>query len=120
MYFLQLIKQELQSFQPDIIHVDEPEKLFAGFFKIPGIDYAKQANIPYVSFFHTNLVEYGKDYFATPIVIDALIKWILKFPLAWIYNTYDLTLVSSQVTQQKLTKIGINNLLTEDLLGISL
>ena len=116
----QVVLQELQSFQPDIIHVDEPERLFAGFFKPPGIGYAKKANIPCVSFFHTNLLEYGKDYFATPTAIDAIIKYILKFPLRWIYNAYDLTLVSSQVTCQKLTKIGINNLLNEELLGINL
>lgn len=116
----QRVLQELQSFQPDIIHVDEPERLFAGFLKIPGIDYAKRANIPCVSFFHTNLLEYGQDYFSTPTAIDRAIKYVLKFPLAWIYNAYDLTLVSSQITHQKLTKLGINNLLTEELLGIDI
>lgn len=116
----QRVLQELQNFQPDIIHVDEPERLFAGFLKIPGIDYAKRAGIPCISFFHTNLLEYGKDYFDTPTVIDRAIKYILKFPLAGIYNAYDLTLVSSQVSHQKLTKLGIKNLLTEELLGIDI
>ena len=116
----QIVIQELRSFQPNIIHVDEPERLFAGFLKIPGIDYAKRANIPCISFFHTNLLEYGKDYFNTPTAIDRVIKYILKFPLAWIYNSYDLTLVSSQITQKKLTKLGINNLLNEELLGIDI
>ncbi len=116
----QRVLQELQSFQPDIIHVDEPERLFAGFLRIPGIDYAKRANIPCLSFFHTNLLEYGKDYFNTPTFIDRVIKYVLKLPLRWIYNAYDLTLVSSQVTHQKLTKLGINNLLTEELLGIDI
>jgi glycosyltransferase involved in cell wall biosynthesis len=116
----QVVLQELQSFQPDIIHVDEPERLFTGFLKIPGIDYAKRAGIPCVSFFHTNLLEYGKDYFNTPAIIDRIIRYILKFPLAWIYNAYDLTLVSSRVTQQKLTKLGIKNLLREELLGIDI
>lgn len=48
----QVVLQELQSFQPDIIHVDEPERLFTGFLKIPGIDYAKWAVIPCVSFLY--------------------------------------------------------------------
>ena len=116
----QIVSQELHNFQPDIIHVDEPERLFTGFLKIPGIAYAKRASIPCISFFHTNLLEYGKDYFNTPIVIDRVIKYILKLPLAWIYNSYDLTLVSSQITQQKLAKLGIDNLLTEELLGINI
>ncbi len=116
----QVVLQELQNFQPDIIHVDEPERLFTGFLKIPGIDYAKRADIPCVSFFHTNLLEYGKDYFSTPTAINTIIKYILKLPLAWIYNNYDLTLVSSQVTQNNLKILGINNLLTEELLGINI
>ncbi len=116
----QVVLQELQSFQPDIVHVDEPERLFAGFLKIAGVDYARRAGIPCISFFHTNLLEYGKDYFSTPTAIDVVVKYVLKFPLAWIYNAYDLTLVSSQVTHQKLTKLGINNLLAEELLGIDI
>ncbi len=116
----QVVSQELQNFQPDIIHLDEPERLFTGFIKIPGTDYAKRADIPCVSFFHTNLLEYGKDYFNTPTAIDTIVKYILKLPLAWIYNNYDLTLVSSQVTQTKLKKLGINNILTEELLGINI
>lgn len=68
--------------------------------------------------FYTNLLEYGKDYFNTPTAIDWIIRYILKFSLTWIYNSYDLTLVSSKVTHQKLTKLGINNLLTQELLGI--
>ncbi len=116
----QVVSQELQNFQPDIIHLDEPERLFTGFIKIPGTDYAKRADIPCVSFFHTNLLEYGKDYFNTPTAIDTIVKYILKLPLAWIYNNYDLTLVSSQVTQTKLKKLGINNILTKELLGINI
>lgn len=116
----QVVLQELQNFQPDIIHVDEPERLFAGFLKIPGIDYAKRADIPCVSFFHTNLLEYGKDYFNTPTAIDTIVKYILKLPLTWIYNNYDLTLVSSKATQTKLKKLGVNNILTEELLGIDI
>jgi glycosyltransferase involved in cell wall biosynthesis len=70
--------------------------------------------------FYTNLLEYGRDYFSTPTAIDASIKYVLKFPLSWIYNSYDLTLVSSQITQNKLKKIGVNNILTEELLGIDI
>ena len=116
----QVVSQELQSFQPDLIHVNEPERLFTEFLKIPGIDYAKRAGIPCLSFFHTNLLAHGKDYFSTHTAIDTIVKYILKFPLSWIYNSYDLTLVSSQVTQNNLKKIGVNNILTEELLGIDI
>jgi glycosyltransferase involved in cell wall biosynthesis len=116
----QILWQELQNFQPDIIHVDEPERLFFGFLKIAGVAFAKKNNIPCASFFHTNFLEYGKDYFNTPAWLDEILKRIFQFPLSWIYNQYDVTLVSSSVTCQKLARIGIKNLLQGDLLGINI
>lgn len=114
----QIVLQELKQFQPDIIHVDEPERLFFGFFKLAGIDFAKHNKIPCTCFFHTNFLEYGKDYFNSPVWLDRLLKEVLKFPLAWLYNQYDATLVSSQITYQKLAKIGIRNLIYGNLLGV--
>jgi len=73
-----------------------------------------------VSFFHTNFLDYGKDYFNPPHWLDAIIKKLLKIPLAWIYNEYDLTLTSSKITAQKLTKLGIKNVLQGDLLGVDI
>jgi glycosyltransferase involved in cell wall biosynthesis len=116
----QIVLQELKQFQPDIIHVDEPERLFFGFFKVAGIDFAKTNKIPCTSFFHTNFLEYGKDYFNSPIWLDRIIKGVLKFPLAWLYNQYDTTLVSSQITYQKLAKIGVKNLIHGDFLGVNI
>jgi glycosyltransferase involved in cell wall biosynthesis len=115
-----IVIDRLQEFQPDIVHVDEPERLFAGFWRIPGVNYAKSAGIPCVSFFHSNFLEYGKYYFGTPAVIDALIKFILKFALRWIYNAYDATLVSSSFTYDKVRKMGIKNALYGDFLGLDL
>jgi hypothetical protein len=44
--------QALEAFQPDIIHVDEAERLAHGFLKFAGVAYARRARIPCVSFFH--------------------------------------------------------------------
>ncbi len=41
-----IVLQELQIFQPDIIHVDEPERLFIGFWRLPGVAFARKAAIP--------------------------------------------------------------------------
>ncbi|MCU0533075.1 MAG: glycosyltransferase [Hydrococcus sp. Prado102] len=116
----QTVLQALREFQPDIIHVDEPERLFVGFWKRPGIDFAKQNSIPCVSFFHTNFLDYGKDYFNTPNWLDSILKWVFQFPLAWIYNAYDVTLVSSNVISEKLTKIGVKNVKQGNFLGVDL
>ncbi|AFY77149.1 glycosyltransferase [Pleurocapsa sp. PCC 7327] len=116
----QIVLEKLHEFQPDIIHVDEPERLFVGFLKTPGVDFAKENHLPCISFFHTNFLEYGKDYFSTPAWLDIILKWIFQLPLAWIYNQYDATLVSSSITAQKLSRMGIKNVVRGSFLGIDL
>ncbi len=112
----QLVK-ELEQFQPDVIHVDEPERLFFGFFRRPGIHYAKQAGIPCVSFFRTNFLDYAEDYFPLPPQGIAAIRGLFQRIFVWIYNGYDVTLVSSRITHPKLIQMGINNSHYANLLG---
>jgi glycosyltransferase involved in cell wall biosynthesis len=115
----QNLLQELQKFQPEVIQVDEPERLFMGFLKVPGVDFAKRAGIPCLSFFHTNFIEYGEDYLPLPPLIDTGVKFLVSSLFAWIYNSYDATLVASSVTHQKISKMGIKNaILNENLLGV--
>ena len=108
---------ELKEFQPDIIHVDEAERLSFCFLKLPGVKYARQNNVPCIAWFHTNYSDYFDDYFKLPLGINKLIKKVLALIFTKIYNAYDLTLVSSSVTTQKLTKLGIKNIYCADLLG---
>ena len=116
----QIVTQELKVFQPDIIHVDEAERLSVCFLKITGVKFAKQHNIPCVAFFHTNYLEYFDDYFQLPLGLNQVIKSFLNLIFTKIYNSYDLTLVSSQVTYKKLASRGINNLRYAELLGLDL
>lgn len=116
----QIVIKELGKFQPDIIHVDEAERLGICFLKRPGFKYAKQNNIPCVAWFHTNYIDYFDDYFDLPLTINNLIKQTLSSIFAKIYNSYDLTLVSSSVTSRKLASMGINNLYCAELLGCNL
>ncbi|MCM1984620.1 glycosyltransferase [Lyngbya confervoides] len=107
----------LTTFQPDIIHVDEPERLFLGFWRSPGLAYARAHNIPCVSFFRTNFLEYIEDYFSLPKLAVNIIISLSKLLIISVYNSYDKTLVSSRVTHQKLLDLGIKNLQYENLLG---
>ncbi len=109
--------KELKAFQPDVIHVDEPERLFLGFLKIPGIGYAKSANIPCVSFYRTNFIEYVDDYFIFPSFVNAWIKLAFLKIFLYIYGSYDVTLVSSRVTYQKIIELGFKNAEYANLLG---
>lgn len=115
-----ILLEELEKFKPDIIHVDEPERLFWGFFRIPGVDFAKRYGIPCVSFFHTNFLEYGEDYFPLPALPKLIVESSLKLFLRWLYNFYDLTLVSSDITYKKLLDWKIERVCKADLLGVNL
>lgn len=105
----QTVIEKLQEFKPDIIHVDEPERLYVGFWRLAGVNYAKKAAIPCVSFFRTNFLDYLEDYFPLPKPIFSGIKYLLQKLIVWVYNSYDVTLVSSKITYKKIIELGINN-----------
>ncbi|MGD1920046.1 MAG: glycosyltransferase [Pleurocapsa sp.] len=112
-----IVLQELDKFKPDIIHVDEAERLSFCFLKLPGVKYAKEHNISCISWFHTNYIDYLEDYFKLPLGINKIIEQALGWTFAKIYNSYDLTLVSSLETFKNLKKLGIKNLHYSELLG---
>lgn len=116
----QIVVEELAKFQPDIIHVDEAERLGICFLKLPGVKYAQQHNIPCITWFHTNYLDYFDDYFNLPLGLNELIKNILSLIFARIYNSYDLTLVASSITAKHTAKLGIKNLSCAELLGCDL
>jgi glycosyltransferase involved in cell wall biosynthesis len=111
------LARELKAFQPDIIHVDEPERLFLGFLRVPGKGYAKSANIPCVSFFRTNFIEYVDDYFRLPPWINALIRFSFIKIFLYIYSCYSIMLVSSRITYKKVIELGFKNAEYRNLLG---
>ncbi|PZD73191.1 GDP-mannose-dependent alpha-mannosyltransferase [Acaryochloris thomasi RCC1774] len=108
---------ELGAFAPDIIHVDEPERLSFCLLKKPGIAYARQHNIPCVGFFHTHYIDYIDDYVTCPKIFTAGIQALFKVLFAWIYNSYDATLVASPTTYQAVCRMGIRNAVQDDFLG---
>jgi glycosyltransferase involved in cell wall biosynthesis len=109
--------KELEIFRPNIIHVDEPERLFFGFFRKPGIAYASQENIPCVCFFRTNFLEYVEDYIPLPSLAISMIKFLFGRVIRLIYDAYDTTLVSSRMTYKKLVDWGFSNPRYGNLLG---
>ncbi len=111
------LMSSLEQFQPDIIHVDEPERLFFGFFQKPGIAYAKRNKIPCVGFFRTNFLEYVEDYVPLPPPAIAVLKYSFRRIILSVYHAYDVTLVSSRVTHAKLLNMGFRNTRYGNLLG---
>lgn len=113
----QTVLKKLAEFQPDVIHVDEPERLYIGFWRLAGVNYAQKVGIPCVSFFRTNFLDYFGDYFPLPQPILALVKFLLKQLIVWVYNSYDLTLVASKITYPKIVDLGIKNARYGNLVG---
>ncbi|WP_088241887.1 glycosyltransferase [Calothrix rhizosoleniae] len=102
-----IIHHALTKFQPDIIHVDEPERLWTTMFVLPGLFYAKQHNIPCIASYRTNFIDYIQDY--APWWIVNLSKSAVLLLTQWIYNQYSTTLVGSQFIYQRLKLWGIKN-----------
>ncbi|WP_299413846.1 glycosyltransferase [Acaryochloris sp. IP29b_bin.148] len=111
------LRDTLETFQPDLIHVDEPERLSVGLWQIPGIQYAQRAGIPCLGFFRTNFLEYAEDYFDWPPRAIAYLKHCFTLLLRRVYNAYDRTLVTSPITKNKIINLGINNVHYANLVG---
>ena len=115
-----IIQQKLAEFKPELIHIDEAERLGLCLLKLPGFKYAQQHNIPCIAWFHTNYLDYLDDYLTLPLGIERLIKKVLALIFVKIYNSYNCTLVSSSVTAAQLKQIGITNIYCAELLGCDL
>lgn len=116
----QIVLKKLEQFKPDLIHVDEAERLGICLLKLPGVKYAQQHQIPCLAWFHTNYIDYLDDYFTLPLGINKFIKKVLALIFVKIYNSYDCTLVSSYITAHKLERMGIKNIAFAEILGCDL
>lgn len=112
------LEQELKQFQPDLIHVDEPDRLFLGLGKVPGVAYARKSKIPCFGFYHTNFIDYIEDFFSLPSPAIAVMKWGATQMMRYVFNAYDFTLVTTTVTEKRLRRMGINNILRDRFLGV--
>ncbi len=70
-----------------------------------------------MSFFRTNFLDYLEDYFPLPKPIFIAVKFLLQQLIVCVYNSYDLTLVTSKVTYPKVVNLGIKNAQYSNLVG---
>ena len=115
-----IIQRELEAFQPEVIHVDEPDRLFLGTLNAPGVAYAKRAEIPCVGFYHTNFVDYIEDFFPVPPLILTIMQWISTQIIRRVFQSYDVTLVSSSITERRVHQLGIRNTVCDRFLGVDI
>lgn len=105
---LSVINEALKEFQPDIIEVEEPERLWTTLFTLPGLSYAKKHRIPYIGCYRTNFIDYIPDY--VPSLFVGIAKSAATILTKWVYKQCSITLVGSQFIEQKLLSLGIKNI----------
>lgn len=93
------VKRELQLFQPDIIHVVTEFNL-----GLMGLKYAKNHNIPLVSFYETNIPEYLKYYH-----LKFLENKSWSF-FKWFHSSCDKSYCPSSSTKNLLRSKGLKNI----------
>ncbi|WP_226646002.1 glycosyltransferase family 4 protein [Mesobacillus subterraneus] len=93
------IKEELENFNPDLIHVATPFNL-----GMMGIYFSKKLNIPIVGSYHTDFDQYLQFYDLT--LLSSLI-W--KY-MIWFHRPLEKLLVPSSETMHQLTEYGFKNL----------
>jgi glycosyltransferase involved in cell wall biosynthesis len=108
---------ELRAFHPDVFHVDEPERMFAGFLRRPGVGFARRAGIPCLATHHTNFIDYAEDFIPLPAAALGVLKGAFVPFLRWVYNAYDETLAVSEPTGARLRAMGFRQVRWVDALG---
>ncbi|WP_087972140.1 glycosyltransferase family 4 protein [Oceanobacillus rekensis] len=93
------LKEELQRFNPDIIHVATPFNI-----GLCGLHFAKKLNIPIVGSYHTDFDKYLEYY-----DLQFLSKFLWKY-MQWFYQPLSKTFVPSSDTKNQLQKQGFTNL----------
>ena len=96
------IKQRLDAFQPDVIHIATPSLL--GFF---ALRYARTRRISTISLYHTNFLSYIPYYFRkVPTLIKPVQRWMTS-AIRRFYNNCDVVYVPSPAMQRKLESLGV-------------
>lgn len=113
-----ILQHELQEFKPDIIHVDEPDRLFFGLLNVPGVKYAQNKGIPCLGFYHTNFVDYIEDFFSLPKPLISIAQWSFTQIIRRVFNAYHATLVASPTAHSRVRKMGIQNAVCDRFLGV--
>ncbi|MEO1208334.1 MAG: glycosyltransferase [Cyanobacteria bacterium J06638_20] len=113
--------QEIEAFQPDVIHVDEPDRMLLDLGKPPAVDVARRLGIPCFSFYHTNFLDYMDDFIPLPRWAIAPLKWLAKVNITQpAFNAYDATLTASPTTRDIMIRRGLTHVVCDAFLGVDL
>ncbi len=116
-----IVEKDIQAFRPDVIHLECAERLFMGFLGRVGLSLAKRKKIVSTAIYHTNYLDYINDFkkniawLRLPGVVT-----LLRHVFAWVYNSYDVTLVASQTIQDYLMRWGFKRTVLDYFNGVDI
>ncbi|MFC0524281.1 glycosyltransferase family 4 protein [Pontibacillus salicampi] len=93
------IRKQLESFQPDLIHIATPFNI-----GLSGLYYGKKLGIPIVGSYHTHFDRYLQYY-----DLQFLSKWIWKY-MRWFHQSFQTTFVPSYETKEELLQHGFRDI----------
>lgn len=97
------LKQALDAFQPDVVHITTPSIL--GFF---ALRYARSRNIPVITIYHTHFIAYITYYLKSfPALIKPVETWMQK-TLTRFYNSCEKVYVPSSNILRQLHDLGVH------------
>ena len=104
------LDQQIARFAPDIIHVDEPDRLFGmqlldGYGRRVGVAYARRHGVPLTGMWHTDYIKYASVYL-TPLKGRLILPVAVRL-MAWIYNAYDVAICNSEEALRFMQRIGV-------------
>jgi glycosyltransferase involved in cell wall biosynthesis len=115
------IHKKILEFKPDIIHVDEPERMYFSTFVLAGIKSARILGVPCIAHFHTNFILFSEDYLSkVPRILAQAARSVLSRLIRYVYNSYDSILVSSASAKRSAEALGINNVHCGHFVGVDL
>jgi len=102
LFVQQELRQKLNEFSPDVLHIATPSWL--GNY---ALKYGRQSEIPVLSIYHTHFISYIDYYFKyTPFLIDAVKQRVAESQQSF-YNQCDVVYVPSESIRGELLKMGI-------------
>ena len=116
-----IVEKDIEAFGPDVIHLECAERLFMGFFGRVGVSLAKRKKIATSAIYHTNYLDYLED-FKKQIVLVRVpgVVGVVRHVFAWVYNSYDVTMVPSPTMQNYLIRWGFKNTLVDHFNGVDI
>lgn len=106
------LDDRLAAFAPDVVHVDEPDRLFGlqltdGYLRRVGVRYARRHGVPLTGMWHTDYIKYAQVYLPTwkqPILVPIAVRL-----MSWIYRGYDVAVCNSEEALGYMRSIGVPN-----------